>query len=83
MADRHSVASGEEENQPYENRMKDIHIGKSGSETANEEQLDKSRKTVRFEKEAPNFSSSSIMHVSHESPANCEKRDRLELVFLL
>ena len=32
-----------------DNRMRDIHIGKRESETANEEQLDKLRKTVRLE----------------------------------
>ena len=31
-----------------ESRMKDIHIGKRGSETASEEQPDNLRKTVRF-----------------------------------
>ena len=37
MADRHAVASGEDERQHDENRMRDSHIGKRGSETANEE----------------------------------------------
>ena len=32
VADRHAVASGEEVN-----RMRDVHIGKTGSETANAE----------------------------------------------
>ena len=64
VADRHAVASGEEEKQHEENRMRDVHIGKRGSETANEEQPDKLRKTVRFEQEAPNTSPSSSTHVS-------------------
>ena len=37
------------------------HTGERGSETANAEQPDK---TVRFEQESPNPSSSSTMHVS-------------------
>ena len=64
MADRHALTSGEEERQHDENRMRDIHVGESGSETANEEHPDKLRKTVRFEQEAPNAPSSSTMHVS-------------------
>ena len=40
MADRHAVASGEEEKQHEENRMRDVHIGKRGPETANEEQIE-------------------------------------------
>ena len=40
------------ENQHEENKMKDIHVGKRGSEAAGEEQPDKLRKTVRFEQEA-------------------------------
>ena len=36
------------ENQHEEDRMRDIHIGKRGSEAAGEEQPDKFRKTVRF-----------------------------------
>ena len=49
MAGRHAVASGEEERQHEEDRMRDIHVGKRGSEAAGEEQPDKLRKTVRFE----------------------------------
>ena len=43
MAVRHADASGGDviENQHEENRMKDIHVGKGGSEAASEEQLDK------------------------------------------
>ena len=65
MADRHAVASGEEEKQHDENRLRHVHIGKRGSETADEEQKpDKLRKTVRFKQEAPNTSPSSSTHVS-------------------
>ena len=49
MAHRRAVASGE--SQHDENSMRDIHIGKRGSETASEEQADKLRRTVRFEQE--------------------------------
>ena len=42
MAERHAVASGEDERHE-ENTMRDIHIGKRGSETAIEEQSDKIR----------------------------------------
>ena len=61
--------------------MRDIHVGKRGSETANEEQPDKLRKTVRFEQEASSASSSSggtagTMHVSLEDFASGETQDR-------
>ena len=61
--------------------MRDIHVGKRGSEAASEEQPDKLRKTVRFEQEAPSASSSSggtagTMHVSLEYPASGETQDR-------
>ena len=55
-----------------------IHIGKRRSETANEEQPDKLRKTIRLEQEAPNTSSS----VSLEYPASGEKQDRPEPVLV-
>ena len=71
---------GEEEKQYEENRMRDIHIGKRGSETANEEQPDKFWKTVRFEL---NASPSSTAHVSLEYPASGEKQNRPELVHVL
>ena len=69
VSDRH-VASGEDERQHDENRMRYIHIGKRRSETANEEQPDKLWKTDRFVQKAPNPSSSSTMHVSLEYPAS-------------
>ena len=80
IADRHAVASGEEQKHHEENIVI-IHICKRGSETANEEQPDKLRKTVRFEEEAPN-TSSSTMHVSLECPASGEKDDRPEHVLV-
>ena len=40
------------ENQHEEDRMRDIHVGKRGSEATGEEQLDKLRKTVRFEQDS-------------------------------
>ena len=53
----HADASGGiKENQHDEDRMRDIHVGKRGPEAEGEEQLDKSRKTVRFEQEAPSSS---------------------------
>ena len=83
MADRHAVASGEDERQHDENMMRDIHIGKRVSETAIEQQqLDKLRKTVRFERGAPNTWSSSTMHVSLEYPASGERQDRPQLVLV-
>ena len=74
MADRHAVASGEDEKQQDENIMRDIHIGKRGSETANEEQPDKLRKRVRFEQEIPKTSSSSATHVSPKHLASGERQ---------
>ena len=50
--------------------MRDIHIGKRGSEAAGEEQPDKLRKTVRFEQEASSASASSDPTVTLEYP--CE-----------
>ena len=82
MADRHAVASGEDEKQHDENRMKGIHIGKSGSETANAEQPHMLRNTVRFEQEAPDTSSSSTMHVLPKYPASGGKQDRSEPVLV-
>ena len=78
VADRHAVAFHEEEKQHEENRKRDVHIGKRRPETGNEEQPDKLRKAVRFEREAPNTSSSSSTHVSLEYPASGEKQDRPE-----
>ena len=60
VEDRHAVASGEDERQHEENEMRDIYIGDRGSETANEEEPEKQRKTVRLGLETPSTSSSSI-----------------------
>ena len=60
--------------------MRDIHVGKRGSEAASEEQPDKLRKKVRFEQEAPNTSSFSTAHLFLEYPASGEKQDRPEPV---
>ena len=51
VAVRHADASGGNivENQHEEDRMRDIHIWKRGTEVAGEEQPDKLRNTVRFE----------------------------------
>ena len=53
VAVRQADASGGDirENQHEEDRMRDIHVGKRGSEAASEDQPDKLRKTVRFEQE--------------------------------
>ena len=80
MADRHADASGEDEKPHGEHRMKDIHIGKRGWETADEGQPDTLRKMVRFVQDAPNASSSSTMHVSPEYFASGERQDRPEPV---
>ena len=60
----------------------DIHIRERGSETANEEQPDMLRRTVRFGQEAPNTSTSSscTILVSLEYPASGERQVRLEPV---
>ena len=76
VADRHAVASGEEEKQHEENRMRDVYIGKRGTETASEEQPDKLRKTVRFEQEASSAAASSDPTVALKYPASGEKQDR-------
>ena len=61
MAVRQAEASGAyiRQNQHEEDRMRDIHVGRRGSEAASEEQPDRLRKTVRFEQEAPSASASS------------------------
>ena len=60
------------ENQREENRMRDIHVDRGGSETASEEQTDSLRKTVRFEQEAPSALTSSDPSVAQEYPASGE-----------
>ena len=80
VAVRHADASGCDmrENQHEEDRMRDIHVGKRGSEAAGEEQPDMLRKTVRFEQEAPSSSAaaSSDPTVALENPASGETQDR-------
>ena len=58
--------------------MRDIHVGKRGSEAAGEEKPDKVRKTVRFEHEAPSLSAaaSSDPTVALENPASGETQGR-------
>ena len=78
MAVRHAGASGGDitENQHEENRMRDIHVGKRGSEAASEEQPDKLMKTVQFEQETPSASASSGTLVALGYPASGETQDR-------
>ena len=78
MSVRQADASGGDirEDQHEEDRMRDIHVGKRGSEAAGEEQPDKLRKTVRFEQEAPSASASSDPTVALEHPASGETQDR-------
>ena len=68
MEVRQADASGGDirENQHEEDRMRDIHVGRRGSEAASEEQPDKLRKTVRFEQEVPSASASSGSGISCE-----------------
>ena len=56
--------------------MRDIHVGIRGSEAAGEVQLDKLRKTVRFEQEAPSAAASSDPIVGLEHPASGDTQDR-------
>ena len=78
MAVRHADASGGviTVNQHEERIMRDIHIGKRGSEAAGEEQPDKLRKTVRFEQQAPSASASLDPPVALENPVCGETQDR-------
>ena len=74
VAVRHADASGGDirENQHEEDRMRDIHVGKRGSEAAGEEQRDKLRNKVRFEQDASGASASSDPTVALEYPASGE-----------
>ena len=78
VAVRHADASGGNisENRNEDNRMRDIHVGKRGSEAAGEGQPDKLRKPVRFEQEAPSAAASSYPTVALEYPASGETQDR-------
>ena len=76
VAVRHADASGGDirENQHEEDRMRDIHVGKRGSEAAGEVEPNKLRKTVRFEQEAPSAAASSDPSFALEYPASGETR---------
>ena len=78
VAVRQADASGGDirENQHEDDRVRDIHVGKRGSEAASEEQLDKLRKTVEFEEEALSAAASSDPTVALEYPASGETQDR-------
>ena len=56
---RTHLAVTSEKTQHEEDRMRDIHVGKRGSEAAGVDQLDKLRKAVRFEQEAQSAAASS------------------------
>ena len=62
--------------------MRDIQVGKRGSEAASEEQPDKLRKTIRFEQEAPSAASSSDPAVPLEYLVSGETQGRLGSVFV-
>ena len=78
VAVRHADASGGDirENQYEEDRMRDIHVGKRGSEAASEGQPEKLRMAVRFEQEAPSSAASSDPTVAPEYLASGETQDR-------
>ena len=78
MAVRHADSSGGDirGNQHAKDKMRDIQIGKRGSEAASEDQPDKLEKTVRFEHEASSAASSSDPVVLLEDPASGETQDR-------
>ena len=78
VAVRHADASGGDirENQHEEDRMRNIHLSKRGSEAAGEDQPDKLRKTGRFEREAPSAAASSDATVALEYPASGETQSR-------
>ena len=84
VAVRQADASGSDirENQHEEDRMRDIHVRKRGSEAAGEDQLDKLRKTVRFEQEAPSAAASSDPTVALEYLASGETQSRPGSVFV-
>ena len=72
VAVRHADAPGGDirENQHEEDRVRDIRVGKRGSEAVSEEQLDKLRKTARFEQEAP--SAAAVLRSNCCSGLSCE-----------
>ena len=76
------MAVRSEKTQHEEDGTRDIHVGKRGSEAANEAQLDELRKTVRFEQEAPSAIASSDPNVALEYPASGGPQDRPGSVFV-
>ena len=70
------LAVTSEKTQHKEDRMRDIHVGKRGSEAAGQDQPDKLRKTVRFEQEVSSASASSDPTVALEYPASGETQSR-------
>ena len=73
---RTHLAVTSEKTQHEEDRMRDIHVGKRGSEAAGEEQLVKLRKTVRCEQEAWSASASCDPTVALEYLASGETQSR-------
>ena len=65
-------------------RMREIHVGKRGSEAAGEEESDEWRKTVRFEQESLSSSAaaSSYTTATLEYPASGETQSRQGSVFV-
>ena len=74
VAVRHADASRGDigENQDEDNIMRDIHDGKRGPVSGSEEQPDKLRKTVRFEKRSFEWSSS-VFRSNCCSGISCER----------
>ena len=79
---RTHLAVTSEKTQHEEDRMRDIHISKRGSEAASEEQSDEWRKTERLEHEAPNTLARSDPCVAPEYPVNGEMQSRPGSVFV-
>ena len=73
---RTHLAVTSEKTQHEEDRVRDIHFGKRGSEAAGGDQPDKLRDKARFEQEAPSASASSDPHVVLEYPASGETQSR-------
>ena len=73
---RTHLAVTSQKTQHEEDRMRDVHVGKRGSEVAGEEQPDKLRETARFKQEAPSAAASSDPTVALEYLASGETQDR-------
>ena len=76
------LAVTSEKTQHEEDRLRDIRVGKRGSEAAGQDQPDKLRKTVRFEQEVSSASASSDPTVALEYPASGETQSRLGSVLV-